>query len=132
MKWWTWAWWTCTWWRWTWWEPSKIQFHVNLIKVVISRTCLEPLVLLRFGAMLLYINMLQGYTMTCICTHKFLQGSSRIRVQDNFTKLTGSYSYGRHFPTGNKSFVGILGMDIWLLINHSMYMSDTLISTRKY
>ena len=27
-------------------EPSKIQFHVYLIKVVISRTCLEPLVLL--------------------------------------------------------------------------------------
>ena len=26
-------------------EPSKIQFHVYLIKVVISRTCLEPLVL---------------------------------------------------------------------------------------
>ena len=27
-------------------EPSKIQFHVYLIKVVISWTCLEPLVLL--------------------------------------------------------------------------------------
>ena len=28
-------------------EPSKIQFHVYLIKVVISRTCLDSLVLLK-------------------------------------------------------------------------------------
>ena len=39
-----------TWWTWTWWTRTcKIQFHVYLIKVVISRTCLEPLVLLRLN-----------------------------------------------------------------------------------